>query len=165
MNWWLWIYPVILSFVYWDISSSIPPILMVGPVHVPSISTRGGLLNIVALGNLCVFSSVLNRCMRGCSSDEKMKLAIAAAVAAYSSIIEYADEQYHLVLLRVGSQSVKNADHLGDIQIGTLSITDFAHSSAVHFAQSLLAYAPKALERWRALGQQESALFDFEAFK
>ncbi|KAK0231486.1 hypothetical protein IW262DRAFT_1454495 [Armillaria fumosa] len=136
-----------------------------GDIHVPSISTRGGLLNLIALGNLCVFSSALNRCVRGCGFDEKRKSAIAAAVVAYSSIIEYADERYRLVLLRVGVQNVENADHLGNIQMDIVSITDFAHSSAAHFAQSLIAYAPKALERRKALGQQESALFNFEAFK
>ncbi len=129
-------------------------------IHMSSICTRDGLLNLMALGNLCVFSSALNQY----GSNDKGKPAIAAAVAAYSSIIEYANKRYRLVLLRAGVQDVEKADHLGNIQMDTISITDFAHNSAAHFIQSLIAYAPRALERRKALGQQESALFDFKAF-
>ncbi len=103
--------------------------------------------------------------MRECGSNEKGKPAIAAAVAAYSSIIEYANKRYRWVLLWAGVQDIEKADHLGSIQMGTVGITDFAHSPAAHFAQSLIAYAPRALERRKAIGQQESAMFDFKAFE
>ncbi len=134
-------------------------------IHMPSIGTRDGLLNLMALDNLCVFSSALNRCVRECGSNEKGKPAIAAAVAAYSSIIENANKRYRLVLLWARVQDVEKVDHLGNIQMDTISIADLAHSSDARFARSLIAYAPRALERQKALGQQGSAPFDFKAFE
>ncbi|KAK0191605.1 hypothetical protein F5146DRAFT_1197893 [Armillaria mellea] len=134
-------------------------------VHVPSISTRDGLLNLIALGNLCVFSSALNHRVHDCGSNEKGKLAIAAAVVAYSSIIEYANKWYRLVFLQTGVEDIEKADRLGDIHMRTVSIADFAHCSAAHFAKSLITYTPRALEWRKALGQQEPMLFNFEAFE
>ncbi|KAK0501881.1 hypothetical protein EDD18DRAFT_1347944 [Armillaria luteobubalina] len=55
-------------------------------LEIPEMS-RNGLLNIIALGNLCIFSSVLLPCIE--ESPEQVKIAIATATGAYLSLIRY----------------------------------------------------------------------------
>ncbi|KAK0472651.1 hypothetical protein IW261DRAFT_1424246 [Armillaria novae-zelandiae] len=53
-------------------------------LEIPEMS-RNGLLDIIALGNLCIFSSALLPCIE--ESPEQVKIAIAMATGAYLSLI------------------------------------------------------------------------------
>ncbi|KAK0457075.1 uncharacterized protein EV420DRAFT_1480949 [Desarmillaria tabescens] len=107
--------------------------------------TRDGLLDFIALGNLCLFVPALYACVTETEGDSKP--AIAMAAGAYISTIQRLRMKYCLVFLDddkdVAVQSPESMMHVND-QV-TLTET--------------------ALQAWRALGQHESVLFDTETFQ
>ncbi|KAK0470698.1 hypothetical protein IW261DRAFT_1572984 [Armillaria novae-zelandiae] len=65
-------------------------------LEIPEMS-RNGLLDIIALGNLCIFSSALLPCIE--ESPEQVKIAIATATGAYLSLIRYLKARCCLIFL------------------------------------------------------------------
>ncbi|KAK0473926.1 hypothetical protein IW261DRAFT_1569286 [Armillaria novae-zelandiae] len=63
-------------------------------LEIPEMS-RNGLLDIIALGNLCIFSSALLPCIE--ESPEQVKIVIAIATGAYLSLIRYLKARYRLI--------------------------------------------------------------------
>ncbi|KAK0474615.1 hypothetical protein IW261DRAFT_1422904 [Armillaria novae-zelandiae] len=89
-------------------------------LEIPEMS-RNGLLNIIALGNLCIFSSALLPCIE--ESPEQVKIVIAMATGAYLSLIRYLKAQYRLIFL----SSPENEAAAKSPCVQSMDIGDFAN--------------------------------------
>ncbi len=136
--------------------------------------TRGGLLDLIALGNLCIFGSALDRCLDTVDdTTDDMKPSYAMAAAAYISIMQRLRKDYCLVFLSEDIQadsleSLASRIHLKegvDFRALSLDIGDFARSSAAHFGRSLIYYARRAIKARKDLGEHKSTLFNLESFE
>ncbi|KAK0456741.1 hypothetical protein EV421DRAFT_89805 [Armillaria borealis] len=136
--------------------------------------TRGGLLDLIALGNLCIFGSALDHCLDTVDDTmDVMKPSYAMAAAAYISIIQRLRKDYCLVFLSEDMQadsleSLVSRIHLKegvDLRALSLDIGKFARISAAHFGRSLIYYARRATKARKDLGEHESTLFDLESFE
>ncbi|PBK59862.1 hypothetical protein ARMSODRAFT_982719 [Armillaria solidipes] len=136
--------------------------------------TRGGLLDLVALGNLCVFGSALDPCLDTVDdTTDDIKPSYAIAAAAYISIIQRLRKDYCLVFLSEDMQadspdSLISRIHLKEgVNCRALSfdIGDFARNSGAHFGRSLIYYAQRAIKARKDLGEHESTLFNLESFE
>ncbi|SJL03255.1 uncharacterized protein ARMOST_06607 [Armillaria ostoyae] len=130
---------------------------------------REGLLDLIALGNLCLFAPALYTCI--CDERESLRPAIAMAAGAYISIIQRLRTRYCLIFFE---EDAKVAAHAPEsmmcvdgvsLRVASLDIANFARTSAAHFGRSLIFYAGRALRQEKASGQHESLWIDFKQFR
>ncbi|KAK0462761.1 hypothetical protein IW261DRAFT_1576169 [Armillaria novae-zelandiae] len=126
--------------------------------EIPEMS-RNGLLDIIALGNLCIFSSVLLPCIE--ESPKQVKIAIATATGAYLSLIRYLKARYHLIFL--SSPENEAAAKLPCVR--SMDIGDFAVSSAAHFGRSLIYYSHMAYKLRMCLHDDSNVLHALKSMK
>ncbi len=101
-------------------------------IHCPDVSTRRGLLDVVALGNFCVFATALNGEERGAAQGW-----CSPGVNCYKHIIWVASRDFVLYFSK-----------------GEQEVTPFqlAQASAKHFAAALIIYLKRVADT-----QHESA--------
>ncbi|KAK0434398.1 uncharacterized protein EV420DRAFT_1488665 [Desarmillaria tabescens] len=124
---------------------------------IPSI-TRDGLLELIALGNLCIFGSALLPCILPDSTDATrptitMAVDFGLVFLAENNAVEPSIDSTILV------------DDKLSVYAQFLNIGDFARSSMAHFGCSLIFYARKALRVRKAQGEHESLMFNFDSFR
>ncbi len=115
--------------------------------HIPEMLTGEGLLDIVALGNLCLFLSALENF--AALNYPKANSALPKARRAYLDLIYQLRENYSLVLLS-DEESTYSYEELFHHALVSHDIAEFAKSSAVYFACSLIVSARKSAG-WRQL--------------
>lgn len=115
---------------------------------IPDMQTGEGLHDIIALGNLCLFLSALETRI---TNDSKACSALHEARRVYFDIIYQLQGKYTLILLNLSEkQPIHTYKELFHHPLVSLDIADFAKSSALHFACSLILSARKAAG-WRQL--------------
>ncbi|KAK0479777.1 hypothetical protein IW261DRAFT_1564436 [Armillaria novae-zelandiae] len=127
-------------------------------LEIPEMS-RNGLLDIIALGNLCIFSSALLPCIE--ESPEQVKIAIATATGAYLSLIRYLKARYRLIFL----SSPENEAAAKLPRVRSMDIGDFAVSSAAHFGRSLIYYSRMAYKLRMRLHDDSNVLHALKSMK
>ncbi|KAK0493818.1 hypothetical protein EDD18DRAFT_1356305 [Armillaria luteobubalina] len=127
-------------------------------LEIPEMS-RNGLLDIITLGNLCIFSLVLLPCIE--ESPEQVKIAIAMATGAYLSLMRYLKAQYHLIFL----SSPENEAAAKSPCVRSVDIGDFAVSSIAHFSRSLIYYSCMAYKLWMRLHHDSNVLHALKSMK
>ncbi|KAK0224926.1 hypothetical protein EDD85DRAFT_795595 [Armillaria nabsnona] len=137
-------------------------------MDIPSLE-REGLLDLITLGNLCLFVPALYPCI--CDEMESSKPAIAMAAGAYISIIQCLRMQYCFIFFEqdakaavLAPESMICVDGVS-LHVGSLDIANFARMSAAHFGQSLIFYACRALQQEKASGVHESLWIHLEQFQ
>lgn len=111
---------------------------------IPNIYRREGFLDLVALGNLCLFASALN------VDPKEGKHAVMVAVTAYKALLRWASRNLSLVMwCEAEGTSESDEEEEGTLESDEPDIllcidpADFARNSAAHFARSLILYALK----------------------
>ncbi|KAK0225748.1 hypothetical protein IW262DRAFT_1456981 [Armillaria fumosa] len=121
--------------------------------------TRNGLLDIISLGNLCIFSSTLLGCIE--ESPKPVKSAIATATGAYLSLIRHLKARYRLIFL----SSLENEVAAQLPHVRSMDIGDFTVSSAAHFSQSLIYYSRMAYKLQMRLHEHSDMLCPLKSMK
>ncbi|PBK82638.1 hypothetical protein ARMGADRAFT_1038431 [Armillaria gallica] len=99
--------------------------------HIPEMQMSKGLLDIVALGNLCLFLSVLENFTA--LNYPKANSTLPKARRAYLDLIYQLCENYSLILLS-DKESTYSYEELFHHPLGSHDITEFAKSSAIKVA-------------------------------
>ncbi|PBK94309.1 hypothetical protein ARMGADRAFT_1029448 [Armillaria gallica] len=112
--------------------------------NIPNIYHHEGFLDLVALGNLCLFASGLN------VDPEEGKHAVMVAVTAYKALLRWASRNLSLVIwCEAEGTSESDEEEEGMLESDEQDVllcidpADFAWNSAAHFARSLNLYALK----------------------
>ncbi|PBK86313.1 hypothetical protein ARMGADRAFT_1086784 [Armillaria gallica] len=111
---------------------------------IPNIYCREGFLDLIALGNLCLFASVLN------VNPKEGKHAVMVAVTAYKALLQWASRNLSLIMWgKVEGTSESDEEEEGTLESDEQDIllcidpADFSRNSVAHFARSLILYALK----------------------
>ncbi|KAK0436514.1 hypothetical protein EV421DRAFT_1907855 [Armillaria borealis] len=114
-------------------------------IHCLDISTRCGLLDVVALGNFCVFATVLNG-----QNEEQYKEGVLLAMNCYKDIIQVASHDFVLYLPK-----------------GEQKVTPFqlAQASAKHFAAALIIYLKRVADMQHESAEVVDDPLDLECFQ
>lgn len=114
-------------------------------IHCPDVSTRRGLLDVVALGNFCVFATALNG-----ENEEQHKDGVRLAVNCYKHIIWVASRDFVLYFSK-----------------GEQEVTPFqlAQASAKHFAAALIIYLKRVADTQHESAEAVDDPLDLECFE
>ncbi|KAK0191842.1 hypothetical protein F5146DRAFT_1135527 [Armillaria mellea] len=114
-------------------------------VHCPDITTRRGLLDVVALGNLCAFTTALNG-----KNEEEHKDGVLLAINCYKNIIRFASRDLVLYFPK-----------------GKLRVTPYqlAQESAKHFAAAIIVYLQRVADTQSQSVEGVDDPLDLETFQ
>ncbi len=114
-------------------------------VHCPDISTRRGLLDVVALGNFCAFATALNG-----QNEEQYKDGVLLAINCYKNIIRVASRDFVLYFPK-----------------GQPRVTPYqlAQESAKHFAAAIIIYLQRVADTQSESAEGVEDPLDLETFR